>query len=65
MYVCVRTDFRHHYLLNILFFCYRKATTIDPRYEPAWIGFGHSFAIEGEHDQAITAYNTAAKLFKG
>ncbi|CAJ0758214.1 2840_t:CDS:10 [Entrophospora sp. SA101] len=42
-----------------------KASTMDSRYEPAWIGFGHSFAIEGEHDQAITAYNTAAKLFKG
>ncbi|KAG0323650.1 anaphase promoting complex subunit cdc16 [Dissophora globulifera] len=42
-----------------------KASTIDPHYGPAWIGFGHSFALEGEHDQAISAYATSMKLFQG
>lgn len=38
---------------------------MDSHYGPAWIGFGHSFAVESEHDQAITAYSTAAKLYEG
>ena len=42
-----------------------KASTIDSHYGPAWIGFGHSFALEGEHDQAISAYATSMKLFQG
>ncbi|KAI1313819.1 anaphase promoting complex subunit cdc16 [Mortierella claussenii] len=42
-----------------------KASTIDGHYGPAWIGFGHSFALEGEHDQAISAYATSAKLLQG
>ncbi|KAG0204145.1 anaphase promoting complex subunit cdc16 [Mortierella sp. GBA30] len=42
-----------------------KSSTIDRHYGPAWIGFGHSFALEGEHDQAISAYATSSKLFQG
>ncbi|RHZ52105.1 hypothetical protein Glove_465g33 [Diversispora epigaea] len=42
-----------------------KASTMDSHYGPAWIGFGHTFAAESEHDQAITAYSTAAKLYPG
>jgi hypothetical protein len=45
--------------------CYSKASTMDSHYGPAWIGFGHSFAVESEHDQAITAYSTAVKLYEG
>ncbi|KAF9204185.1 anaphase promoting complex subunit cdc16 [Haplosporangium sp. Z 27] len=44
---------------------FSKASSIDGHYGPAWIGFGHSFALEGEHDQAISAYSTSAKLFHG
>ncbi|EPX74797.1 anaphase-promoting complex subunit Cut9 [Schizosaccharomyces octosporus yFS286] len=44
---------------------FSKSSTIDPQFGPAWIGFAHSFAIEGEHDQAISAYTTAARLFQG
>lgn len=44
---------------------FSKASTIDPHYGPAWIGFGHSFALEGEHDQAMAAYATSMKLFQG
>ncbi|KAI1000039.1 Anaphase-promoting complex subunit [Podosphaera aphanis] len=44
---------------------FSKASMMDPHFGPAWIGFAHTFAQEGEHDQAISAYATAARLFMG
>ena len=44
---------------------FSKASLMSPHFGPAWIGFAHSFAMEGEHDQAISAYTTAARLFEG
>lgn len=44
---------------------FSKANLIDSRFAPAWITFAHSFAWEGEHDHAIAAYSTAARLFPG
>ena len=44
---------------------FAKATLIDPLHGQAWIGFGHAFALDGEHDQAISAYSTAARILKG
>lgn len=44
---------------------FSKASMMDPSFGPAWIGFAHTFAVEGEHDQAISAYSTAARLFQG
>ena len=44
---------------------FSKASMMDPVFGPAWIGFAHTFAAEGEHDQAISAYSTAARLFPG
>ena len=44
---------------------FSKANLIDSRFAPAWIAFAHSFAYEGEHDHAITAYSTSARLFPG
>lgn len=44
---------------------FSKASMMDPQFGPAWIGFAHTFAAEGEHDQAISAYATAARLFQG
>ncbi|KAL3426516.1 tetratricopeptide [Phlyctema vagabunda] len=44
---------------------FSKASVMDPHFGPAWIGFAHTFAAEGEHDQAISAYSTAARLFIG
>lgn len=38
---------------------------MDPRFGPAWIAFGHTFALEGEHDHAVTAYSTCARMFTG
>ena len=44
---------------------YSRSTTINPLFAHAWLGFAHAFALDGEHDQAISAYSTAARLFKG
>ena len=44
---------------------FSKATTLDRVYGPAWLAFGHSFAVENEHDQAMAAYFTASQLMKG
>ena len=44
---------------------FSKAWMMNPHFGPAWIGFAHTFAAEGEHDQAISAYSTAARLFQG
>ncbi|XP_071085034.1 cell division cycle protein 16 homolog [Haliotis cracherodii] len=42
-----------------------KATTLDRAYGPAWLAFGHSFAADNEHDQAMAAYFTASQIMKG
>ncbi|KAK7056632.1 anaphase-promoting complex subunit Cut9 [Paramarasmius palmivorus] len=44
---------------------FSKSSLMDPRFAPAWIAFGHTFANEGEHDHAVTAYSTAARMFPG
>lgn len=38
---------------------------MDRVYGPAWLAFGHSFAADNEHDQAMAAYFTASQLMKG
>ncbi|ODV58571.1 anaphase promoting complex subunit CDC16 [Ascoidea rubescens DSM 1968] len=44
---------------------FSKASIMNPNFGQAWIGFAHTFAAEGEHEQAISAYATAARLFPG
>lgn len=44
---------------------FSKATLLNPNSGSAWIGFAHTFAMEGEHEQAISAYAFAARLFPG
>ena len=44
---------------------FSKATTINHRFAPAWVGFGHAFAAQDESDQAMAAYRTASRLFPG
>ena len=44
---------------------FSKASVMDPQFGAAWIGFAHTFAAEGEHDQAISAYSEAVRLFQG
>ncbi|KAL0276739.1 UNVERIFIED_CONTAM: hypothetical protein PYX00_004247 [Menopon gallinae] len=42
-----------------------KATSLDKLFGPAWLAYGHSFAAENEHDQAMAAYFKASQLMKG
>lgn len=42
-----------------------KAITLEPNFGPAHIAFGLSFAAEGEHDQAISAFSSAVRTMKG
>lgn len=42
-----------------------KATNLDNTFGPAWLAYGHSFAVENEHDQAMAAYFKASQLLKG
>ena len=44
---------------------YSKATTLDKTFGPAWLAYGHSFAADNEHDQAMAAYFTASQIMKG
>lgn len=44
---------------------FSRASSINPNFSQAWIGFAHTFAAEGEHDQAIAAYSTASRFFPG
>lgn len=41
---------------------FHKCTLLDPQFGEGWIGYGHSFAVEQEHDQAMNCYVKAAKL---
>ncbi|KAJ8325541.1 anaphase-promoting complex subunit Cut9 [Batrachochytrium dendrobatidis] len=41
---------------------FSSATTVSPTFVEAWIGFGHTFALHGIHDQAISSYSTASKI---
>lgn len=42
-----------------------KSTVLDKLFGPAWLAYGHSFAAESEHDQAMAAYFKAAQLMIG
>ncbi|KAJ1967784.1 anaphase-promoting complex subunit Cut9 [Dispira parvispora] len=44
---------------------FSRACSLDPQFGPAWVGFAHAFAAEGEHEPAVTAYSTASRLFPG
>lgn len=57
MYYAGKSDSARRYLA--------KATSLDRLFGPAWLAYGHSFAIENEHDQAMAAYFKASQLMKG
>lgn len=44
---------------------FSQASLIDPGYAEAWLAFARTFAEEAEHEQAITAFSTVARLFSG
>ncbi|CAG9830325.1 unnamed protein product [Diabrotica balteata] len=56
-YIIGKSDFARRYLA--------KATCLDRLFGPGWLAYGHSFAIENEHDQAMAAYFKASQLMKG
>lgn len=56
-YIIGKSDYARRYLA--------KATCLDKLFGPAWLAYGHSFAIENEHDQAMAAYFKASQLMKG
>jgi len=41
---------------------FHKCTLLDAQHGGSWIGYGHSFAVEQEHDQAMNCYVKAAKV---
>ncbi|KAJ7429851.1 hypothetical protein B0H11DRAFT_1766350 [Mycena galericulata] len=44
---------------------FSKTSLMEPRFGPAWVAFAHTFALEGEHGRAVTAYSTCARMFTG
>jgi anaphase-promoting complex subunit 6 len=42
---------------------FSKCVQLDPRFAPGWVAFAHTFAYEGESDQAIVSYSTAERNF--
>ena len=32
---------------------FSKTTSMNPHFGPGWLGFGHAFAAQGEHDQVF------------
>ncbi|XP_044762090.1 cell division cycle protein 16 homolog [Coccinella septempunctata] len=56
-YITGKSDCARRYLM--------KATCLDKLFGPAWLAYGHSFALENEHDQAMAAYFKASQLMKG
>lgn len=42
-----------------------KAASLDRLFGPAWLAYGHSFAVDNEHDQAMAAYFKASQLMRG
>jgi anaphase-promoting complex subunit 6 len=44
---------------------FSKSTSLQAQFGPSWIGFGHAFAADSEHDQAMAAYRTAERILKG
>jgi len=41
---------------------FNRSISYDTNFVHAWFGFGHSFAQKDEHDSALAAYTTAARL---
>lgn len=47
-------DYARHY--------FRRCTAADSSFGEGWMGFAHAFALQGEHDQAMAAYRTSARM---
>lgn len=42
-----------------------KATSLKREFGAAWMAYGYTFAQNGDHDQALSAYRTAARILVG
>lgn len=56
-YIINKSDMARRYLA--------KSASLDRLFGPAWLAYGHSFAMENEHDQAMAAYFKSSQLMKG
>ncbi|CAH2040199.1 unnamed protein product, partial [Iphiclides podalirius] len=58
----------YYYLINKSEFARRylsKAKSLEPGAGCIWLAYGHSFASDNEHDQAMAAYFKASQLMAG
>ena len=44
---------------------FEKATHMDSWFAPAWLGLGIAYASQDENDQALSAFRTAERMFRG
>jgi anaphase-promoting complex subunit 6 len=44
---------------------FSQALTINQFFQQSWLGYGHSFSAEKDHDQAISAYMACSRLIPG
>ncbi|CDO94550.1 unnamed protein product [Kluyveromyces dobzhanskii CBS 2104] len=44
---------------------FSRSSIMDPSFGFSWLGFAHTYVAEGEHEQALSAYSTAARFFPG
>ncbi|KAI9273191.1 hypothetical protein EDC94DRAFT_594146 [Helicostylum pulchrum] len=44
---------------------FSKALTINQFFQQSWLGYGHSFSAEKDHEQAINAYMACSRLIPG
>ncbi|KPJ13126.1 Cell division cycle protein 16-like [Papilio machaon] len=56
-YLIGKSEFARRYL--------NKAKSLEPGAGCIWLAYGHSFAAENEHDQAMAAYFKATQLMAG
>ncbi|XP_059054574.1 cell division cycle protein 16 homolog [Achroia grisella] len=56
-YLIGKSEFARRYL--------SKAKTLEPGAGCVWLAYGHSFAADNEHDQAMAAYFKASQLMSG
>ncbi|CAH0723965.1 unnamed protein product, partial [Brenthis ino] len=56
-YLIGKSEFARRYL--------SKACGLEPRAGCVWLAYGHSFAADNEHDQAMAAYFKASQLMPG
>ncbi|XP_048477826.1 cell division cycle protein 16 homolog isoform X2 [Plutella xylostella] len=56
-YLIGKSEFARRYL--------SKAKSIEPGAGCVWLAYGHSFAADNEHDQAMAAYFKASQLMPG